>query len=243
MPLGDSMRKTLLTAALLAAAALPQAANAQVVITSFTPDPGYLAADTLNYTPTGFVGGSPGMSRFHLIGTDNGSPLDIFTYCADALHGFHPGEFAWADISVMVPDAGRQAQLLTLLTRSDLLLAAESDTLARKTISAATQLAVWEIISDSQNAPYDTNSGDLFTVGGNSDDARALANSYLGKIADGSWTAIAGHKLQLLFAGDNQSQVYVTAVPEPASWLTMIGGFALVGGAVRRRRAVAYSAA
>lgn len=237
------MRKTLMTAALLAAA-LPQTAAAQVIINSFTPDPGYLAADTLNYTPTGFVGGSPGMSRFHLVGTDNGSPLDIFTYCVDALHAFHPGQFAWADISVMVPDAGRQGQLLTLLTRSDLELAAESDTLARKTISAATQLAIWEIVHDSQNSPYDTTSGDLFTVGGNSGDARALANHYLSKIADGSWTAIAGHKLQVLFAGDNQSQVYVTAVPEPASWLTMIGGFALIGGAVRRRRRVmAYSAA
>jgi hypothetical protein len=179
------------------------------------------------------------MSRFHITGTDNGTPFDIFTYCVDALHAFHPGQFAWADISVMVPDASRQQQLLTLLTRSDLELGAESDTLARKTISAATQLAIWEIVHDSQDTPYDTTSGDLFTVGGNSGDARALANTYLQKIADGSWTAIAGHKLQVLFAGDNQSQVYVTAVPEPASWLTMIGGFALVGGTIRRRRATA----
>jgi hypothetical protein len=237
------MRKTLLSAALLAAAAMPQAANAQLIITGLTPDPGYLAASTLNYTPLGYVFGNPGMSRFHVTGTDNGTPFDIFTYCVDALHAFHPGEFAWADISVMVPDADRQGQLLTLLTQSDLLLAAESDTLARKTISAATQLAIWEIVHDSQDTPYDTTSGDLFTVGGNSGDARALANHYLGMIADGSWTAIAGHKLQVLFSGDNQSQVYVTAVPEPASWLTMIGGFALVGGAVRRRRATAFRTA
>lgn len=237
------MRKTLLTAVLLAAAAMPQVANAQLIISSVTPDPGYLAASTLNYTPLGYVFSNPGMSRFHVTGTDNGTPLDIFTYCVDALQAFHPGEFAWADISVMVPDADRQGQLLTLLTRSDLELAGESDTLARKTISAATQLAIWEIVHDSQDAPYDTTSGDLFTVGGNSGDARALANHYLSMIADGSWTAIAGHKLQVLFSADNQSQVYVTAVPEPASWLTMIGGFALVGGAVRRRRATAYSAA
>ncbi len=230
------MRKTLLTAALLAAAALPQAANAQIVITGLTPDPGYLAADSLFYTPLGYEFGSPGMSRFHVTGTDNGAPLDIFTYCIDALHAFHTGEFAWADISAMVPDADRQGQLLTLLTRSDLLLSAESNTLARKTISAATQLAVWEIVHEGQGASYDTTSGDIYTVGGNSGDARTLANHYLSMIADGSWTAVAGYKLQVLFAGDNQSQVHVTAVPEPASWLTMIGGFALVGGAIRRRR-------
>ena len=31
----------------------------------------------------------------------------------------------------------------------------------------------------------------------------------------------------------------VSAVPEPASWAMMIGGFSLVGGAMRRRRVVA----
>jgi len=237
------MRKTLMTAALLAAAAMPQAANAQIIINSLTPDPGYLQASSLFYTPLGYEFGNPGMSRFHIVGSYNGTPLDIFTYCVNALNSFHPGTFTWADISVIVSDSARQGQLLTLLTRSDLELAGESDTLARKTISAATQLAVWEIVHDSQDTPYNTNSGDLYTVGGNSGDARALANSYLQKIADGSWTAIAGHKLQVLFSGQNQSQVYVTAVPEPASWLTMIGGFALVGGAVRRRRGTALRTA
>jgi hypothetical protein len=43
--------------------------------------------------------------------------------------------------------------------------------------------------------------------------------------------------------GDDESwgvdnlKVYIAAVPEPATWATMIGGFGLVGGALRRRRA------
>lgn len=36
--------------------------------------------------------------------------------------------------------------------------------------------------------------------------------------------------------------VSVDAVPEPASWALMIGGFGLVGGALRRRKAVAHAA-
>jgi Thioester domain len=233
------MRNTLLAAALAAAVMLPQAASAQVIITSWTPDPGYLTASTMNYTPTGFVGANPGLSRFHLTGTENGTVVEFFSYCIDAFSSLTTGSFEWADISVLLDEPSRQQQLLTLLTNSELLLGAESDTLMRKTISAATQLAVWEIVSEGQDNPYDTSGGEFFTVGGNSDDARALANSYLAQIADGSWTAVAGRKLRLLFSADNQSQVLVTAVPEPATWLTMIGGFAFVGGALRRRRSAA----
>lgn len=233
------MRNALFAAALAGAALLPTAAAAQVQITGWTPDPGYLSASAMYYTPTSFVGANPGLSRFHMTGTEDGAPVDIFTYCIDAFHSLTTGTFEWADISVMIADTTRQQQLLTLLTHSELLLDAESDTLARKTISAATQLAVWEIASEGQSMPYDTTSGDFYTVGGNSDAARALANNYLAQISDGSWTAIAGRKLKVLFSADNQSQVYVTAVPEPATWISMIGGFALVGGALRRRRAQA----
>lgn len=39
-------------------------------------------------------------------------------------------------------------------------------------------------------------------------------------------------------SGDIGATLNITAVPEPASWALMIGGFALVGGAVRRRQRV-----
>lgn len=42
-------------------------------------------------------------------------------------------------------------------------------------------------------------------------------------------------------SGDIGAQLNITAVPEPASWALMIGGFALVGGAMRRRQRVSVN--
>ncbi|GAA0742919.1 PEPxxWA-CTERM sorting domain-containing protein [Sphingomonas trueperi] len=229
------MRNALMAAALALGAVVPAAAHATVVITGYDDDPGYLAADAMVYTPTGFVGYWPGMSRFRFTGTENGQAVAFLTYCADAFTAIGTGSFERTGISAVLSDTTRQQQLLTLLTHSDVLLGNEQDLLARKTISAATQLAVWEILEE-HGGSYDTTSGQFYTVGGNSDDARALANSYLTQITTGGWTAIAGHKLQLLFSKDQQSQVFLSAVPEPSSWATMIGGFALVGGMFRRKR-------
>jgi hypothetical protein len=47
--------------------------------------------------------------------------------------------------------------------------------------------------------------------------------------------AVKGH-VGLLQAGTYSASVVQAAVPEPASWLTMIGGFGLVGGVLRRRK-------
>lgn len=236
------MRNVLMAAALALGAVVPAAAHATVVITDYDDDPGFLAADAMVYTPTGFVGYWPGMSRFRFTGTENGQAVEFFTYCADAFTAIGTGSFERTGISAVLGDTTRQQQLLTLLTHSDVLLGAEQNLLGRKTISAATQLAVWEILTENSGS-YDTTSGDFYTVGGNSDDARALANSYLTQITTGGWTAIAGHKLQLLFSPEKQSQVFLSAVPEPASWATMIGGFALVGGMFRRKRAAALRVA
>lgn len=39
-------------------------------------------------------------------------------------------------------------------------------------------------------------------------------------------------------AGEIRGQLTLAAVPEPASWALMIGGFGLVGGALRRQRVI-----
>lgn len=231
------MGRSLLAAALLAtAAALPGAAQATVTIVDFEPDPGYLGANKVIYTPIGNLGGL-GMTRFHLWGTDNGSPFDLLSYCADVTSPLHPGDFEHATVAVLTTDLLKQNQLLALLTNTGPLLDAATGEMERLNISSATQLAVWEIIHEASNSSYDTKSGMLWSKGGNSGAARDLANEYLAKILGGVWTAKLGHELRVLFADDNQSQIYVVAaVPEPSTWLMMIGGVGLIGAGMRRRR-------
>lgn len=238
------MRAPLIAAALLLAT-VPAAANAQINITSVDPDPGYVVSDLAYYTPTSFVGGDLGASRFHLTGTGPSGAIDLYTYCADLFMPVNPGVFNFAPISTLVPDAARQTQLLSLITHTNPLLAAASgDATLLRTISAATQMAIWEVMYESQ--PYDTRAGDLRTVGGISagagwpdpEDARTLANTYLANVsAGGSWQApVAGHKLGLLYSATNQSQLFSMPVPEPVTWAVMIGGLGVLGTAIRRRR-------
>ncbi|MBA3895889.1 MAG: PEPxxWA-CTERM sorting domain-containing protein [Sphingomonadaceae bacterium] len=55
----------------------------------------------------------------------------------------------------------------------------------------------------------------------------------------GTWQPASGKAVNLLYAPNNQSQIFITAVPEPASWAMMIAGFGMAGVALRRRRALA----
>lgn len=68
-----------------------------------------------------------------------------------------------------------------------------------------------------------------------------------------SFTFVAtGTSTNLAFSADDSSagfygatldNVLVSVVPEPAMWAMMIGGFAVIGGAIRRRRRTAVSLA
>lgn len=45
------------------------------------------------------------------------------------------------------------------------------------------------------------------------------------------------HSSQWIFVSEVSFEgVWITAVPEPASWAMLIAGFGLVGGTLRRRR-------
>ncbi|OAN66140.1 PEPxxWA-CTERM sorting domain-containing protein [Sphingomonas sp. TDK1] len=235
------MRTALMAAALAFGAMAPAAADAAVVITGVDSNPGILMADMMVYTPGNFLGAWPGMGRFLLSGTEGGKAVSFLSYCIDPFKPVGEGAYERAGIGSVLGDPTRQQQMLTLLTHSDLLLAAETDLSGKQTISAATQLAVWEILTES--GKYDTTAGDFYTYGGNSNDARSLANSYLTQVTSGGWAPIAGQQLQVLYSPTQQSQVFLTAVPEPASWAMMIGGFAFVGGMLRRRRSMAYRVA
>ena len=118
--------------------------------------------------------------------------------------------------------------------------------------SAAEQLGIWEIISE-PNAPWDVTSGNFSAApwDANNNSVLTLANNWLGHTTA---TSTTGYSLGLLEPqSGNQVQAYlkfapaadsttIGAVPEPATWATMIVGFGAVGSTMRRRRATAARA-
>ncbi|NNM76598.1 PEP-CTERM sorting domain-containing protein [Sphingomonas sp. ID1715] len=223
------IKLALATAAL--ALALPGSAEAAYQINSYNWAPGSLTG-TIKYTPTN-LSLNVGIGRFRLNGTDlaTGKATSFLTYCVDIFHTLQPAVFDFASVSTLVPNATKQNQLLTLLAHADPLIALSSN---KAETAAAVQLAVWEIANET-GPTYDFATGTFRSSGGNSDGARALATSYLGKVTSGAWAAPTG-QLKLLYSPNSQSQL-LSSVPEPATWSLMIGGLGVVGGMARRRSA------
>ncbi|MEO5938909.1 MAG: PEPxxWA-CTERM sorting domain-containing protein [Sphingomonas sp.] len=233
--------------ALAAAAGLMMAASgasAQAVnITNVAFAPGSVTGTIHSSALTGDVG----IGRFEFKGTyvNGGAPLDILTYCIDLAHSVSLGNVNYSSytiipISAMATISTAKANSLNaLLTNATPLLNAATGQNAIN-ISAATQMAVWEIMFETQptwsvtntsSALYVTGSGSPLTT------AESLANTYLGNVANNTWTNNNGFELKVLYSATQQSQVFaVPSVPEPATWGMLLLGFGLVGGALRHRR-------
>jgi hypothetical protein len=106
---------------------------------------------------------------------------------------------------------------------------------------AAFQLAVWEIVEDSDAASFSLASGD-FKVTDNPS-SKSLASTWLGLIGDGTWKAGAREFtfLQADGVGKVKSQnllaVDVAPVPLPASAWMLVAGFGALLGLRRRKTA------
>jgi hypothetical protein len=238
------MRKTfLLAAAMFAGTVLAPTAQATVNVTNWDWNPAVIKVGGLFHGATQ-LGGGIGAGRFELTGTENGNPIDFFSYCVDIFEPMHNGVFTRSPISLVLPNAVKQAQLLALLEHSDTELSNEPDVTNQRVIAAATQLAVWEIVYEP--GAYDTHNGTVYTIHGTNPlagDARTLANSYLTKLTNLTWVASATKKLVLLYAPKNQSQVMLGAVPEPGTWAMMFAGVGMIGGMLRRKRRIEAQAA
>ena len=140
-------------------------------------------------------------------------------------------------LSAIGASADRQSRLAGLLVNSAGLLGAATTDSERRLIGAATQLSVWELVYETADAPLSVaeGAGNFFAFGDFTPLVSDRANSYLAN----NWTASAGLLASLVSVdGTSQNQIYLgtTAVPEPATWLSMLVGFGIVGSALRRAR-------
>ena len=240
------MKKLMIAAATLAAVLTSTAANAESInVTNWTWNPGMVVGDVRNQTPAApnyLALNNLGIGQFQLTGTSSfNMPVDLFSYCIDLYTPMSTGTYTYVTGSTLIPDASRRDMLGALLSNTSSLLAGATGNQAT-IISAATQMAVWEIVYETSTFPFNVTGGD-FRVGnfqGGAGDAnmsasQSLANTYLSNTTSGQWQLAGNSQLRYLFGeGVRQSQVYVAAVPEPASWGMMILGFGLLGGLLRR---------
>ena len=193
---------------------------------------------TINYTPGGISEGAL-VGRILLTGTntDTGASFSWTSYCVDIQDYLHTGDFTAAPISALKLSDAKLLQLNALVSHADGMVKDAAS-------SAAVQLAVWEIVDEGSG--YDLSKG-AFSVTNIDAGAISSANTMLGNITTGAWAPTAGFNMALVTSPGNQTQLIfgpnTPAVPEPASWATMIAGFGLVGAGLRRRRTkVAFAA-
>lgn len=229
-------------AAAMLSIALPGAAHAtSVYLTGNAVGPYPIG----NFERDGVLWTSAGITQYRYVGNyvPGGVPVEFLGYCVDFLQPEITGLFELAPLSARF-SAERATLLNTLLGNAAALETAASDDNAKLLIRTATQLAIWELSEESSSTLAIT--GDGFKAFDADDStshaaARILADDYLLKAAS-VWTPVAGKQARLLYNPELQSAVYLAAIPEPATWATMIGGMGLAGGALRRRRQVRAAA-
>lgn len=204
------------------------------------------------YTPNAIFGGihvtSLGLNfggetgRFTLTGIDNDTnkALSFSSYCLDLTTAlFTSVDFTIKPISSFFTDTTKRSQIAGLLVFADPLIALASNDVEKQQIAASIGLAIWEIVYETGNTGY-TIGGGNFSVFGDFVALQSRADGYLANVLNGTWVASASRVSTLIANRDpnalSQDQIYLTGVPEPATWLTMILGFAGIGFAARTAR-------
>ncbi len=197
------------------------------VLNAVSPRPTSFGGEAGRFAVTGFVVGA------------QSTPFSAFTYCVDVYTAvFTSVNYDISPLSAIGASADRQSRLAGLLVNSASLLNAATTDAERSLIGAATQVSVWELVYETVGAPLTVSSGNFSVFGGFTPAVSTLANSYLAN----NWTASTGLVSSLIsVSGQSQNQIFLNAaaVPEPATWLSMIFGFGIVGGVLRRKKQVA----
>lgn len=248
-------------AALFATVAIAPAEAATVVhVESFSSPTGYKTGTIHN---DGGIASNTSLKDLSVEVTDfdfhvtSPSVYDVFTYCIDIQDYLYvPGDFKVKTASEMGLSTAQSNAILSLLTNT---LAnpssASLDQGANTAKAAGIQLAIWEIMNETGSA-WDIANGSFSASGGTlgslttSGDALNFSRVFLTNVSTGgSWYnhPAAGYALSILSGADanpkDQNQVFLVAVPEPATWGMMVLGFGAIGGALRVRRRSALAQA
>ena len=182
--------------------------------------------------------GNFGAGPFRLTADDladglGGDVVDIIAFCVDI-----------ADSIVLPRDFDTAPNLFTgvTLARIDALFSnAPVSGIDSRDKGAATQAALWEIITDSD---LDLTTGGFQVTSLGTAGALALANDYLSNIDDGTWTG-TGAEFTFLRAGTQPNQELIAfglpapnPIPLPASAWLLVASLAGLG-ALRRKHATA----
>ena len=180
--------------------------------------------------------------RISFSGFEAGAPANAFSefsYCVDIFRALYTStNFNISTLGAVVTNLDRQSRIAGLLVNSATLFAAAATNAERNLIGAATQLSAWEMVYETIGTPLTVSSGNFSVFGDFTPTVAARANGYLAN----NWMASSGLVSSLVSVnGQAQNQIFLTppAVPEPATWLSMILGFGLVGSVLRRTKAAA----
>ena len=230
--------------ALLGAAALgllctagAQAQTYTITSVGFTSSPGSVIGP-VDYPTLGAHGEQEArIGPSVLKGIDgSGNPVSLRTWCIDLTDPLHADTFTATDIAHSGFDTAKLDDVAIFLEHAEP-LAVDANS------AAAVQLGIWEILYEDSGS-WNTSAGAGTFYSARLPAVSAIANSWLADLADSDWKADPSLRLQVLVPGSaNQAQVLlvkapaaqIAAVPEPASWALMLGGFGMVGGAMRRR--------
>jgi PEP-CTERM motif len=232
------MRTKLIAAAAAALMSSTPALAVTITLTSAPYSPDAVFGGIAITNPAYNAGGEAG--RFAVSGFEVGNPaktFNAFTYCVDVFKAvFTSVNYDISPLSAIGASTERQGRLAGLLVNSNALYGAATSDSQRVQIAAATQLSVWELVYETAGAPLTVSSGNFSVFGDFTPTVSTLANSYLAN----NWTASPTLVSSLIsVTGQSQNQIFLNApVPEPATWLSMIFGFGIVGGILRRKKQV-----
>ncbi len=230
--MNNKARKSLAAglAAALTALAVPQAALADFGDTGSLKMSSYAYPVALSFGITGH--GSVGAGGFNASYDQAGqaAPKSFVAYCIDLAQ-----TFSWNNAFTVTETNPLSLFGNFAVGALDRLYTQHYATATTPTMSAAFQLAVWEIISETSASSYAAlglGSGSFMATSGNST-ARATADNWLQALGAGS---SGGYKLTALVGLNNQDQMLATPVPEPETYMMLLAGLGLMGFVASRRQ-------